>query len=88
MPSVLPDDALVAAPVWRESLPCAQGQFPSRSTLARSHWRWGAFHVTDARTLEKDLNNVPGVVENGLFLGVTWRVEVSEANGQIREMSR
>jgi ribose 5-phosphate isomerase A len=44
--------------------------------------------IADARALEKDLNNVPGVVENGLFLGMTWRVVVGDPTGQIRELSR
>lgn len=38
--------------------------------------------------LESELNNIPGVVENGLFLGITWRVVVGEADGKIRELAR
>ena len=44
--------------------------------------------IDDARRLERDLNNVPGVVENGLFLGMTWRVVVGEADGKVREITR
>ena len=44
--------------------------------------------IADARKLERDLNNVPGVVENGLFLGMTWRVVVGEADGRVREITR
>jgi len=39
-------------------------------------------------TLERDLNNVPGVVENGLFLTMTWKVIVGDADGSTREISR
>ena len=44
--------------------------------------------IEDPRRLERDLNNVPGVVENGLFLGMTWRVVVGEADGTVREIGR
>lgn len=44
--------------------------------------------IADARKLERDLNNVPGVVENGLFLGMTWRVVVGDPDGKVRELSR
>lgn len=44
--------------------------------------------IADPRKLERDLNNVPGVVENGLFLGMTWRVVVGEPDGRIREIAR
>lgn len=44
--------------------------------------------VDDARSLEARLNNVPGVVENGFFLGMTWKVIVGEADGKVREISR
>lgn len=44
--------------------------------------------IEDPRRLERDLNNVPGVVENGLFLGMTWRVVVGEADGKVREIPR
>jgi ribose 5-phosphate isomerase A len=44
--------------------------------------------IEDARRLERDLNNIPGVVENGLFLGMTWRVVVGEADGKVREIPR
>jgi ribose 5-phosphate isomerase A len=39
-------------------------------------------------TLERDLNNVPGVVENGLFLSMTWKVLVGNPDGSVRELSR
>jgi len=38
--------------------------------------------------LETELNNIPGVVENGLFLGMTWRVVVGEADGKVREITK
>lgn len=44
--------------------------------------------IADPARLERDLNNVPGVVENGLFLGMTWRVVVGEADGRVREIAR
>lgn len=44
--------------------------------------------IADPRKLERDLNNVPGVVENGLFLGMTWRVVVGEADGKVREIPK
>ncbi|HWH07694.1 MAG TPA: ribose-5-phosphate isomerase RpiA [Candidatus Thermoplasmatota archaeon] len=44
--------------------------------------------IADARTLERELNNTPGVVENGLFLGMTWKVVVGEADGYVREVDR
>lgn len=44
--------------------------------------------IHDARALETRLNTTPGVVENGLFLGMTWRVVVGEADGKIREIAR
>ena len=39
-------------------------------------------------SLERDLNNIAGVVENGLFLSLTWKVIVGEADGSTRELSR
>jgi ribose 5-phosphate isomerase A len=39
-------------------------------------------------SLERDLNNVPGVVENGLFLSMTWKVVVGESDGSTREIGR
>ena len=42
----------------------------------------------DARALEAKLNTTPGVVDNGLFLGMTWRVVVGDADGKVREVSR
>lgn len=44
--------------------------------------------IGDARTLESTLNNIPGVVENGFFLGMTWRVIVGDSDGKLREVSR
>jgi ribose 5-phosphate isomerase A len=43
--------------------------------------------IHDARALEAQLNNIPGVVENGFFLGMTWKVVVGEAGGRIHERS-
>ena len=40
------------------------------------------------KKLESELNNIPGVVENGLFLDITWRVVVGEADGKVREIPR
>ena len=37
--------------------------------------------IMDARGLESDLNNIPGVLENGLFLGMTTSVVVAGADG-------
>lgn len=44
--------------------------------------------IGDAAAMERALNNIPGVVENGFFLGVTWKVVIGEADGKLREMSR
>jgi len=44
--------------------------------------------ISDARALERTLNTIPGVVENGLFLGMTWRVVVGEADGKVREIAK
>lgn len=38
--------------------------------------------------LEAELNNIPGVVENGLFLGITWRAVIGDSDGKIREIGR
>jgi ribose 5-phosphate isomerase A len=45
--------------------------------------------IADAAELEKVLNNIPGVVENGLFVGVTDVILVGEfidGQPQIREI--
>jgi len=45
--------------------------------------------IDDPATLEKELNNIPGVLENGLFVGVTDLVLIGEVkDGQpiVREM--
>lgn len=39
-------------------------------------------------TLGRDINNIPGVVENGLFLNLTWKVIVGEPDGSAREIQR
>ncbi|HUR68327.1 MAG TPA: ribose-5-phosphate isomerase RpiA [Candidatus Thermoplasmatota archaeon] len=44
--------------------------------------------IDDARHLHERLNQVPGVVENGMFLGMTWRVVVGEPDGKLRELAR
>jgi len=44
--------------------------------------------IASPQSLERDLNNIPGVVENGLFLSMTWKVIVGEADGSTRELSR
>lgn len=45
-----------------------------------------AHGIADARRLEADLHAMPGVVETGLFLGMTWRVIVGEVDGKVREI--
>lgn len=40
--------------------------------------------VGDARALAREVNTIPGVVENGFFLGMTWRVVVADADGSTR----
>lgn len=47
-----------------------------------------AHGIDDPRRLETYLNTIPGVVDNGLFLGMTWRVVVGEADGKVREITR
>ncbi|WP_448561746.1 ribose-5-phosphate isomerase RpiA [Trichothermofontia sp.] len=45
--------------------------------------------IDDPATLEKELNNIPGVLENGLFVGVTDLVligEVKDGEPIVREM--
>lgn len=42
--------------------------------------------IADARKLEAELNTTPGVVENGLFLGMTWKVVIGESDGKVREI--
>ena len=44
--------------------------------------------IADAPRLERDLNTIAGVVDNGLFLGLTWRVIVGQSDGKVREISR
>lgn len=44
--------------------------------------------IDDPRGLERTLNTIPGVVENGMFLGMTWRVIVGDPDGKIREIGR
>lgn len=44
--------------------------------------------IADARALEAKLNTTPGVVDNGLFLGMTWRVVIGNEEGKLRELSR
>ncbi|HEX2021073.1 MAG TPA: ribose-5-phosphate isomerase RpiA [Candidatus Thermoplasmatota archaeon] len=44
--------------------------------------------IDDPARLEPWLNNLPGVVDNGLFLGMTARVVIGEADGKIREIAR
>lgn len=46
-------------------------------------------NINDPAHLEKTLNNIPGVLENGIFVGVTDLVLVGEVqNGQpiVREL--
>ena len=44
--------------------------------------------IDDPRAMERELNNTPGVVENGLFLGLTWKVVIGEPDGVVREKDR
>jgi len=43
--------------------------------------------ITDPFTLEKEINNIPGVVENGLFLGLAEVILVGSSSG-IEEIHR
>jgi ribose 5-phosphate isomerase A len=46
--------------------------------------------IADPAELEKNLNNIPGVVENGIFVGVTDLVlvgEIIDGQPQVREIS-
>ncbi len=47
-----------------------------------------AHGIADPRAIERDLNNLPGAVENGLFIDMTWKVIVGEADGKITEYAR
>ncbi len=38
-------------------------------------------HIADPRSLERSINNLPGVVENGLFLGMTDMVIIGRESG-------
>lgn len=38
-------------------------------------------HITEPEQLEKDINNIPGVVENGLFIGLVDEVIVGSKQG-------
>lgn len=44
--------------------------------------------LPDARELEREVNNMPGVVDNGLFLGLTWKVVVGRDDGSTRVVDR
>jgi ribose 5-phosphate isomerase A len=44
--------------------------------------------IADAKAIERDLNNIPGVVENGLFLRMATRIVVGEPAGDVREIVR
>ncbi|HVL48983.1 MAG TPA: ribose-5-phosphate isomerase RpiA [Candidatus Thermoplasmatota archaeon] len=44
--------------------------------------------IEDAAALEREVNTIPGVVDNGLFVGRTWKVVVAEADGSTRILSR
>lgn len=44
--------------------------------------------IDDPARLERDLNLIPGVVENGLFVGVATRVIVGGAGGAVRVLTR
>ncbi len=44
--------------------------------------------IPDPRDLERTINTIPGVVENGLFLGLTWKAVVGQADGKTREIGK
>lgn len=44
--------------------------------------------IPSPATLERDLNNMPGVVENGLFLSLTWKAIIGQSDGSTREIAR
>jgi len=46
---------------------------------------WFPSGIGDPVSLERQINTIPGVIENGLFLGLTHRVVVASENG-IREI--
>ncbi|HWG91990.1 MAG TPA: ribose-5-phosphate isomerase RpiA [Candidatus Thermoplasmatota archaeon] len=41
-----------------------------------------------AAELERTLNNIPGVVENGFFLGITKRVVIADRSGETRILDK
>ena len=40
--------------------------------------------IDDAAYLEREINRIPGVLDNGLFVGMAGRVIVGEADGTHR----
>jgi len=44
--------------------------------------------IVDPERLAAQLNHIPGVVENGLFVGLASRVIVGYDNGTVRERTR
>lgn len=44
--------------------------------------------IKDADRLDMILNNIPGVVNNGLFIGIAGIVLIGKANGKVEELSR
>ncbi len=41
-------------------------------------------HITEPAELERTLNAIPGVIDNGLFVGMAGRVLVGETDGTVR----
>jgi ribose 5-phosphate isomerase A len=47
--------------------------------------------ITDPATLEKEINNLPGVLENGLFVDLADQVlvgEILEGEPQVRDLQK
>ena len=44
--------------------------------------------IKEADRLDMILNNIPGVVNNGLFIGIAGIVLIGKANGKVEELSR
>ena len=43
--------------------------------------------LDDPAELERELNGIPGVLDNGLFVGMAGRVVVGESDGAVRVIS-
>lgn len=47
----------------------------------------GFKRITEPRKLEREINSIPGVVENGLFVGLTTLLIVGKADGTTQELT-